>query len=55
MKKWWIVLVLPLMLSGCAAAEVMETLSDELVQPVMAQAGNNWRRRWHRSEKSAVS
>ena len=40
MKKWWIVLVLPLMLSGCAAAEVMETLSDELLQPVMAQAGS---------------
>ena len=37
MKKVWIPLMLSLLLCGCGAEETYETLSDELVQPVMAQ------------------
>lgn len=38
MKKCWIIsLSLLLLLSGCGAAETMETVSDEMAAPVMAQ------------------
>lgn len=36
MKKFWIMLPLVLLLQGCGAEAAMETISDELVQPVMA-------------------
>ena len=39
MKKWWIVMGLSLLLTGCASREVFETVADELLQPVMAQPG----------------
>jgi hypothetical protein len=39
MRKWWIVLGLSLLLTGCATAEVFETVGDELRQPVMAEVG----------------
>ena len=37
MKMIWIWALLALMLTGCAAAETFETVSDEAVLPVMAQ------------------
>lgn len=37
MKKKIIVGLLALLLTGCAAEETFETVSDDLVQPVMAQ------------------
>ena len=37
MKKCWTFLLLPLLLCGCAAEETFETISDDIVQPVMAQ------------------
>ena len=37
MKKCWILAALCLMLSGCGAEETMETVADDIVQPVMAQ------------------
>lgn len=37
MKKKIIVGLLALLLTGCAAEETFETISDDLVQPVMAQ------------------
>lgn len=37
MKKCWIILALALILCGCGAEETFETISDELVAPVMAQ------------------
>ena len=38
MRKCWIIsLSLLLLLSGCGAAETMETVSDEMAAPVMAQ------------------
>ena len=37
MKCIWIWALLALMMTGCAAAETFETVSDELVLPVMAQ------------------
>lgn len=37
MKKCWLIAVLTLMLTGCAAEETFETVSDELVAPVSAQ------------------
>ena len=39
MKRFCIILPLLLLLSGCAAKETMETVADELIQPVMAQPG----------------
>lgn len=38
MKKLWII-ALALLLTGCGAEETMETISDEILQPVMAQPG----------------
>lgn len=37
MKKFWIVLALALLLTGCSAQETYETLSDDYLQPAMAQ------------------
>lgn len=39
MKKWLICLFMTLFLTGCAAKETFETVGDELLQPVMAPAG----------------
>lgn len=35
MKKCWIVLLLVLLLTGCATEETMETVADDIVQPVV--------------------
>lgn len=35
--KIMVIILCAILLSGCAAAETFETVSDELVQPVMAQ------------------
>ena len=37
MKQCWIMIALAVLLCGCAAEETFETISDELVAPVMAQ------------------
>lgn len=37
MKKCWMLGLVALLLCGCAAEETFETVSDEIVQPVMAQ------------------
>lgn len=37
MRKWWLLLTLPLLFSGCASEEVFETVADDLVESVMAQ------------------
>ena len=37
MKKWLVIALLALGLSGCGSEEVMETVADEWVVPVMAQ------------------
>ena len=37
MKKWWVIALLALLLTGCGSKEVMETVADEWVVPVMAQ------------------
>ena len=39
MKKCWICLLFALVFTGCGAAETFETLNDEVIQPVMAPAG----------------
>lgn len=39
MKKWWILLTTALLLTGCAKAETFEKVDDELLEPVMAEAG----------------
>lgn len=39
MKKCFILLMLTLLLAGCRSEETFETVSDDLVQPVMAQPG----------------
>lgn len=39
MKKCWIFILLALMLTGCGAAQTFETVADDLIQPVMAPAG----------------
>lgn len=39
MKKWWIMLCCTCLLTGCAAADTFESIDDELLQPVMAEAG----------------
>ena len=39
MKKLWILLALMSLLCGCASEETLETISDDIVQPVMAQPG----------------
>jgi len=36
MKKWMVLMGLVIFLSGCAAQETLETVSDEMVLPVMA-------------------
>lgn len=36
MKKIWVILPLVLLLQGCGAEDTLETISDELVQSVMA-------------------
>ena len=38
-KKLWILLALASLLCGCAAEETLETVSDDIIQPVMAQPG----------------
>ena len=37
MKKLWILLALASLLCGCTSEETLETISDDIVQPVMAQ------------------
>ncbi|MGM9628650.1 MAG: hypothetical protein ACI3V4_11260 [Faecousia sp.] len=38
MKKCWLLAALmPLLLLGCGAEETLETVADEIIQPVMAQ------------------
>lgn len=37
MKKWMLLLPMVLLLTGCGAEDTFETISDELVLPVMAQ------------------
>lgn len=39
MRKWWSILCVCLLLTGCAAAETFETVGDELLQPAMAEVG----------------
>ena len=39
MKKCWIFVLAALLLTGCAGKETVETVGDELLQPVMAPAG----------------
>ena len=39
MKKLWILLALASLLCGCTSEETLETISDDIVQPVMAQPG----------------
>lgn len=39
MKKWWMCLCVVFFLTGCAAAETFETVADDILQPVMAPAG----------------
>lgn len=39
MKKIWILLALASLLCGCASEETLETVADDIVQPVMAQPG----------------
>lgn len=36
MKKWLLVMVMPLLLWGCGAEETFETIADEQILPVMA-------------------
>lgn len=37
MKKLWILMITALLLCGCGAEETFESVSDEMVQPVIAQ------------------
>ena len=37
MKKWMVMLLAALLLSGCGSEETMETVADEWVVPVMAE------------------
>ena len=37
MKKWLLLLMMTVLLAGCGQEAVFETVSDELIQPVMAQ------------------
>ncbi len=37
MKKWVLMLLTVLLLTGCTRAETMETVADEILVPVMAQ------------------
>ena len=39
MKKLWTLLALASLLCGCTSEETLETISDDIVQPVMAQPG----------------
>ena len=39
MKKWWMIICVSVLLTGCGAAETFETVGDELLQPVMAEVG----------------
>ena len=39
MKKLWILLALASLLCGCTSEETLETISDDIIQPVMAQPG----------------
>lgn len=32
MKKWWLLLMICAMLSGCGAEETFETVSDEILE-----------------------
>ena len=37
MKKCWLIVVMLFLLSGCGAQETVETVSDEIAEPVIAQ------------------
>ncbi len=37
MKKWWMLILAAVLLTGCGGRETLETVADELVVPVMAQ------------------
>ena len=39
MKKWWVIIGISLLLTGCSVRETFETVEDEIVQPVMAEVG----------------
>lgn len=39
MKKWWLWICCACLLTGCGAAETFETVGDDILQPVMAPAG----------------
>ena len=40
MKKWLSLLMMAVLLTGCGAEDTLETISDELLVPVMAQPRN---------------
>lgn len=42
MKRICLILALGLVLSGCGAAETYETISDEMIVPVMAEPSGVW-------------
>jgi len=37
MKKWWTWVLVPLLLAGCAAEPVWETIEDDMAEPVLAK------------------
>ncbi|MBE6925093.1 MAG: hypothetical protein E7466_07665 [Ruminococcaceae bacterium] len=39
MKKLFLMLLVPVLLTGCKAAQTFETMDDVLIQPVMEQSG----------------
>ena len=39
MRKFVVILLFAVLLSGCGVSETFETVSDELLQPVMEQTG----------------
>ena len=39
MKKWWVIIGISLLLTGCSARETFETVEDEILQPAMAEVG----------------
>ena len=62
MKKWWLLLMICAMLSGCGAEETFETVADEILEvaAVVPGMGNTPKslpvtvRSWSRSPKRAL-